>query len=172
MTSYVILDDATDAMLRGGTCLDAEIALQPLHPSESIHAVADGVLGWPDLNLEPQRATAWEAVKDKRNAIIDGGATTPAGAVDSDPLSRSNISGATMGALLAKQAGQAFAIVWTLLDNSIVALDADGMIALGRAVMGHVNAAHDRARQLRAQIDDAETLAALLRLDMDSGWPA
>ena len=124
-----------------------------------------------DIPIPDLQASLWAQVKAKRDAVIDGGAPTPFGAVDSYELARSNIAGAAMAALIAKGAAQPYSINWTLLDNSVVALDADAMMAVSLAVLAHVNAAHDRARDLRATIDAAGDVSALLRIDIASGWP-
>lgn len=123
-----------------------------------------------DIDAGEIRPVLWEQVKEKRDAVIDGGAPTPAGVVDSDGLSRSNINGAVMAAVLSNMAGQPFAVTWTMADNSVALLNAEQMIAVGVAVMTHVNAAHEHARVLRVAIESAETTAALLQIDLHTGW--
>lgn len=122
------------------------------------------------------RDVLWRQIKDRRSAVIDGGAPTPFGAVDSceteDVPARTNIMGAVLAAVIAKMTGAPFAKSWTMLDNSVQSFDADQMIAVGLAVLAHVNAAHDRARELRAAIDAAEDAATLLQIDIASGWPS
>nr|WP_246343944.1 DUF4376 domain-containing protein [Sphingobium jiangsuense] len=118
----------------------------------------------------------WRQIKARRAAVIDGGAPTPFGPVDSceteEVPARTNIMGAVLAAVIAKMADAPFAKTWTMLDNSVQTFGADEMIAVGLAVMAHVNAAHDRARDLRAAIDAAEDAATLLQIDIASGWPS
>lgn len=121
--------------------------------------------------LDALQGALWQRVKAARDAAIDGGAATPEGVVDSDALSRSNISGAALGALIAQSAGAPFSVEWTLKDNSVVTLDASAMIALGLAVLAHVNGCHDHARTLREQIEAAADVTALLTIDVAAGWP-
>ena len=120
--------------------------------------------------LDEIRVTMWEQVKASRDATIDGGAPSPIGTVDSDATSRSNIAGATLAAFIAKAGAQPFSIDWTDAANSVHTLDADGMIALGLAVMAHVNGAHENARALRGAIESAPTLTDLLSVDIRGGW--
>ena len=170
MAGYVVLKNG--AFERAGLCQPAEVAVQAVNEGEAAYEVPQEVIALPELNPEPLRALLWQQVKAKRDAVIDGGASTPAGAVDSDEKARDNIAGAALAALIAKGAGAAYSVDWTLLDNSVATFDADMMIAVGLAVMAHVNAAHDRARTLRSAIEAAADAAELLRIDIASGWPA
>ncbi|MDF0543326.1 DUF4376 domain-containing protein [Sphingobium sp. H39-3-25] len=169
--SFVVVNVTTQAVVRGGTCAGESVAAQAMS-GEVAYPVEPGVLGWPDVNLTPQKHAVWLAAKAKRDAIINSGAMTPSGLVDSDEISRSNIAGATMAAMLAQQAGQSFSIEWTLATNDVVTLDAEQMIGVGLATMSHVNSAHDRARALRTEIESATDLVALLTMDLETGWPA
>lgn len=169
--SFIIVKDATQIIERGGTCPGDMVAIQA-RDGETAYPVEPGVLAWPSINPDAQKPAVWTMVKAKRDEVIDGGTSTPAGVVDSDELSRSNIAGATLAAIIAKQASQAFSIEWTLADNSVVSLDADQMIALGVAAMSHVSLAHDRARDLRSEIEATSDLVDLLTLDIETGWPA
>lgn len=138
----------------------------------SANVYNDGDTPLADLDQTMVAAALWERVKIRRDAVINGGAPSPSGAVDSDELSRSNIAGAVLAAVIAQSASQPYSMDWTMLDNSVVTLDAAAMIAVGLAVMGHVNACHDKARLLRAEIEGAADTAALFRIDYLSGWPA
>lgn len=164
ITPYVVFDLTTGGVIRFGQCQEEVLESQP---GEGERALATS-----DLTVEGNRLIIWRMVRDQRDEHIDGGAMTPAGAVDSDSMARSNISGAVIGALVAKTAGAPYSVTWTMLDNSTVTLDADGMIALGLAVLAHVNACHDRARQLRAAIESAADMAELLSIDVTAGWPS
>jgi hypothetical protein len=129
-------------------------------------AALDGVdlAVWEEVDaatagIEQARTLQRGIINRARDAAIDGGAETPAGAVDTTLASRLLISGAVQAAMIAGAAEQAFAIEWTLADNSVAELDGPGMIGLGLAVAAHVDAIHQRARVLKARIEAAETVA-------------
>lgn len=143
-------------------------------PSEMVTAQAgqgERAIATTALTVEGNRLIVWEMVRGLRNTAIDAGAPTPFGAVDSDEAARSNVSGAALGALIAKSAGAPYSVTWTMLDNSTAALDADQMIGMALAVLTHVNACHERARELRAEIEAAADMAELLAIDVTAGWP-
>lgn len=160
---YVVFNLSTGEALRAGQCQQEVFEAQA--------GEGERVLQTTALTVEGNRLIIWRDAKDQRDAHIDGGAMTPSGPVDSDSMARSNISGATIAALVAKTNNIPYSITWTLLDNSTVTLDADAMIGLGMAVLAHVNACHERARQLRAEIEAAQNMAELLAIDVGAGWP-
>lgn len=108
--------------------------------------------------LESARANAWARIKQIREAVETRGCEAPLGRVDTDPQSQLRIAGAVQAASLAKASGGAFLLDWTMADNSAVPHDADQMIAMGIAVMMHVNACHEWARGVRGAIEAAETV--------------
>ena len=57
---------------------------------------------------------------------------------------------------------------WTLADNSTADLDAAGIIAVGFALLAHIDAIHQRSRALRQQIDSAQALQALAAVRWDA----
>lgn len=124
------------------------------------------------ISIETARARAWEAVKAARDAHESGGAASPLGVVDSDPVSIGRITGAVVMAQVALGAGAPFTIDWTMADNSTETHDAAAMIAMGVAVGAHVDAVHAHARTLRGEIEAATTLEALAAIDFEGGWPA
>lgn len=122
-------------------------------------------------DLATARLRRWEAAKQVRSARIDAGCVTPLGRVDTDEVSRLNISGAVQAATIAQAAGQSFAIDWTMADDSVVTHDAAAMIAMGLAVAAYVSACHDAARGVRDAIDAAADLTALAAITIDGGYP-
>lgn len=163
MIQYVVFDTATGAPVKWGQCqpelLDAQAG-----PGERALATSA-------LTVDGNRLIVWEQVRSLRDEKIDAGAPTPFGIVDSDEQARSNVSGAALGALIAKSANAPYSVTWTMLDNSTVALDADEMIGMALAVLTHVNACHERAREFRAEIEAATNMAELLAIDVTAGWP-
>lgn len=115
------------------------------------------------------------ALRDRVNAIKNhyqqSGAPTPHGIVDSDMDSRNKLNGAVLMAMLAAQAGQPFALTWTLADNSNVNLDGQSLITMASAVGQYVATCHGHAQVLKAAIDAAADHAALDAIDIEAGWP-
>lgn len=169
---FIIYDVATGEPRWGGSGPAGTIASQNVPDGFAIRqtsAVAVQVNG--EWDLAALRLDVWEMVKGWRSMAVNGGAPTPFGVVDSDDDSRANVSGAALAALIAKTTAQPFAMDWTMADNGVVTLDADEMIALGMAVAAHVNAAHERARVLRSEIEAASDVAALFLIDVTADWP-
>lgn len=93
--------------------------------------------------------------------------------IDSD---RDSILRITQAALLASQAlaaGQPFAVAWVCADDTVLELDAAGMMAMQQALTLHGLACHNRSQELRAQIDTAEDGPALSAAEnaIISDWP-
>jgi hypothetical protein len=160
---YVVFNLTTGEPVKWGTCQEDLLSAQA-GPGEKAVATSS-------LSVEGNKPAIWEEVKQIRAQKIDGGCTTPWGIVQTDELSRSNISGAALAAVIAKSSSSAFSIVWTLADNSEVTLNADETINLGLIVMQYVNDCYTRARELRVEIDAATNMAELLAIDVASGWP-
>jgi hypothetical protein len=78
---------------------------------------------------------------------------------DIDAQSQVRLQNAYSLAVDAKAAGQPFSIEWTLANDSVVTLNANQMIALGKAVFSHINDLHATARDARQQILAATTVA-------------
>jgi hypothetical protein len=112
-------------------------------------------------DLGPARAAKWSQIKAARDAEENGGFDTSWGRFDSDPASQTKLIGAAQLASIALAQGAPFGIEWTLQDNTSVPLDANQMISVGVALAAHIDAAHQRGRQLRAQIEAATTLQDL-----------
>lgn len=113
--------------------------------------------------LEQARDQTWEEVKRWRAAAIDAHLSTPYGAVDSKESDRKNITDAVMMAQTLDAMAQPVAIEFTMADNSVVTMDASMMTNVGLLLGQKTQAAHARARELRAQIATAtkEQLHAL-----------
>ena len=111
--------------------------------------------------LNQVKAAMWVKVKQARAAAEYGGFTWDGSTFDSDQISQVRI-----GLNVAQaQMDSAFSIGWTLADNSVRTLSAADMIAVGVALGQHVNACHEKARVLRAEIEAAATLGALRPLN-------
>lgn len=99
----------------------------------------------------------WERIKAARAAAESAGFLFNGVRYDSDPASLQRISSAVTLAMLAQSAGQPFAIDWTVADNSVVALDAAGIIGVGLACGQYIAGVFGRARALREQIEATTT---------------
>lgn len=94
--------------------------------------------------------------------------------IDSD---RDSILRITQAALLASQsieAEQPFGVEWVCADDSVLELDAAGMLAMQQALTFHGLACHNRSQALRTLIDgatDGQSLS-LAAADLVTGWPA
>lgn len=117
-----------------------------------------------DLARKKKRAD----IKAKRQEEEEGGFAVPGvGVFDSDPASQTKIIGASVAAQKALHEGSTFSRTWTTADDGSVLLDAEQMLAVGMALMDHVDAVHQTARTLRVLIDQAETMEQLGAVD----WP-
>lgn len=89
--------------------------------------------------------------------------------IDSDPLSCQRIQVAATAAQLALAASVPdFSIEWSCTDNSILSLDAVGVLGMLQALATHGLHVHYFARGLKAQIAAAENPESI---DIVGGWP-
>lgn len=91
--------------------------------------------------------------------------------LDGDERSVKRILTAVQAAQLALAAEHPFEIDWVCADNSILPLDAEGMIGMPTAMAAHGYALHQRGRQLKDMIDAAADMAELDTIDPATGWP-
>jgi len=118
------------------------------------------------------RGARWALAKAVREDRMGGGCMTALGRVDTDPDSQRKIVGAVTGALIAQAAGAPYAIDWTMSDNRVVAHDGPAMIALGVAVLAHINACQSAGTAARLAIGNAVGVADLAAVDIGAGYPA
>lgn len=119
------------------------------------------------LDLTKAKSIKTTELKNTRDSREFGGFVWNGSVFDSDSQSQSRIQGAVQLALLAQQAGQPFSITWTLQDNTTRILTGTDMIQVGVALAQHVQALHETARILRAQVDSAENDQQLAAIN----WP-
>ncbi|NIF85357.1 DUF4376 domain-containing protein [Comamonas sp. Tr-654] len=119
------------------------------------------------------KAVKWAEIKAIRDQLECGGFDLAGvGRFDSDAESRARIVGASMAAKIARDAGQPYAINWTLADNTTVELDADAVINVGFALLAHVDSIHQRSRALYAEIQAAEDAQAVASISWSGPAPA
>ncbi len=125
-----------------------------------------------EVPIEVLRSQLWEKALAYRDSRMAAGCMTPAGPVDTDLTSQQKITSVGATALASKVMGGSFTVSWTMQDNSVVPLDADGMLAMGLAVTYYVSACQYAGTAIRDQIDTAHDAAALAAIDITAGYPA
>lgn len=150
----------------GATVLAANVTAPPPF------VTAGDLLDDGSVPLDMLKAEKWEHVKALRDQHKAAGVTVPnVGRIQTDDVSSQNITGLVVMAQVAIANSQPYSEPFTLADNSVVALDAPGMISMGVAVGRYVAAVYARGRALRDAIEAATNAASLDAIDISSGWP-
>jgi hypothetical protein len=122
--------------------------------------------------IEALRTRILTAIASLRDTYIGGGVETPYGRVDSDAVSIRNIMGSYQGAVLSLLAQAPYDVSWRLNNNTNVALDAMGMIAIGNAVLTHTKDCYERSWLLKDMASNPDiTIDELNSLPITEGWP-
>jgi hypothetical protein len=108
------------------------------------------------------------ALADRRWQAETGGMVVEGVPVATDDRSQGKITGAALDASLDPSA----TVHWKCADGVFRTLDADQILALGRAMRAHVQACFDREAVLMAALQSVTSAAALAAVDIDAGWPA
>lgn len=104
---------------------------------------------WIDpRTIDHFRAVKWEAIKVERDALEFGGFEFEGGVYDSDQVSQGRIMGAAVAGVDQ---------VWTLADNTTVALSALQLQQLYAALQARIASVHESGRIARQLIFEAET---------------
>jgi hypothetical protein len=116
-------------------------------------------------SLEIAKEQAWNLVKSARDK-----ATAKPFEVDGKfyDANKENVLGTALMALMAKIAGEPFNAEWTTYDNSVVVLNADQMINVGKTLGERVDLIYKIGRDLREKITSAKTNQELSLLT----WPS
>lgn len=88
--------------------------------------------------------------------------------IDSDPVSVQRITVAATTAQLALSAGVPFELDWACADNSLITLDAMGVLGMMQALGTYGLALHMHARTLKSAADAS---ADPENIDIMAGWP-
>lgn len=91
--------------------------------------------------------------------------------LDSNPRSVQRITAAALAAQAALAAGQSFSLDWTCADNSLLTLDAHGVIGMPVALAQHAAALHAHARALKTAAEATVDQAEMDTIDIQAGWP-
>ena len=108
--------------------------------------------------LKEQRKTGINNERDYRETQ---GFTYNGKVFDSDQRSTDRIQVAAIAAQAALGGGQPFSVDWTTADNSVMTLDAVGMVSLAAAFAQYAAGLHETAKILKAQVDAAQDKAAV-----------
>lgn len=194
MAHYIEID-ATGRVLRAGNCQPEALeymAAQSVHtlievpeqPADiatiywhggGLHAIPErpsdfhqfdyASKSWQDpRTLQDFKDAKWAETKAARAAAEFGGLLWDGSLFDSDEKSQARIQGAVQLAAMAP----AFAVDWTLADNTVRTLSAADVLALGMALGAHVAQQHTTARAVREHIEMAASVAEVLAIT----WPA
>lgn len=125
----------------------------------------------PPLTLTERSARQLSAITAERDRREAGAFQYRGRAIDCDPRAVQRITTAAMAAQAALAAGKPFALDWTCADNSVLPLDAAGVIGMPLALAAHADALHQHARMLKQQVMVADDEAALSAIDIYHGWP-
>lgn len=107
--------------------------------------------------LSALKLAKWERIKRWRRMAIDGGFTWDGSVFDSDSEGRMNISDGVLLAQTLMGMGLPASRDWTLADNTVRVLSGQEVVLVGITMGMHIDAAHGRARVLRAQLFADET---------------
>jgi hypothetical protein len=121
------------------------------------------------VKLRIQRKTMVNTIRDRK---IAEGCNTPSGVVDTDDKSLRNIMAVYQAASLALLTDSPFQVTWRLKDNTEVVLGASDVLAVGNAVLAHIQACYARSWVLKQEIDEAETEQEIDAVLIGIGWTA
>lgn len=117
-----------------------------------------GVTNTPQVTLESAKQSKTKYINTQRDLLEKDGFPYMDKIIQSDVVSSIRISVATQSAQVALQFNQPFSIDWATKDNSILTLDAMGMIGMSLAIAQYANTLHLHARDKKALIDEAKTI--------------
>lgn len=118
-----------------------------------------------DLKVSKQRE-----INLKRDELEAAGFPYGSAIIDSDERSVKRISIAVSAALVSLQFQQPFKVFWAAQDNSILELDAAGMIGMNLALAEYATQLHYAARQAKMQIEQANSVQEVLAVQ--AVWPS
>lgn len=133
--------------------IGGEFLAQPMQVSPA-HVWDNASFAWV-LNLDIAKQHARSKINTARDAEEVAGFTAYGKTFDSDKTSQQRI---LIAANTAQVVGSSFTIDWTCADNSVITLDYAQMLGLPVIMAQAGNALHQKARDLKAQIDAATTL--------------
>ena len=134
---------------------DGELVEKPSKPSEE-HIFDYATKEWV-YDLTQHRYDKWSEIKQARDAEEFSTFVWNGHAFDCDEVSQRRLQGAVQLAAMDTN----IVMDWTLADNTVQTFGATELQQIGQALGAHINACHVKARDLRNQINAAETEAEL-----------
>lgn len=115
-----------------------------------------------------QRAETRARINAERNRREQAGFPYSGKWIDSDSVSVQRITVAQATAQMALAAGVPYSVDWACADNSMLALDAMGVLGMMQAFGTYGLALHMHARALKAAVDTSDDPESI---DILAGWP-
>ena len=118
----------------------------------------------PTPTLDELKSKKREEINQARDATEQGGFEYLGKTFDSDPISCQRISMAAQAMALAPEGAT---ITWTCQDNTTIDLTAQDLVGLVVALATWSNTCHQKATELKAKIDAAQTAEELEKITWD-----
>ncbi len=130
-----------------------------------------GSPAWAESALSAAQSAAIAQINATRDATEQGTFTYLGKQIDADPVSVQRITVACNTAQMAIAANVPYSLEWSCADNSLLALDAAGVLGMMQALGSHGLATHMHARGLKTAVLAATTVAQVVAVDLVTGWP-
>lgn len=112
--------------------------------------------------LQLAKAEAREQINTARNSAEREPFPAFGKPFDADDKAIQRIQGAVQAAMASMQSGLPLEIEWTCADNTTVKLSAEQLIQVPMIMVRHANALHQKARNLKNQITESDSLEKVL----------
>lgn len=113
------------------------------------------VVAIPAPPLDEIKTLKWNEIKSARDKAEQAGCPYMGSVLDSDSLSVQRINTAVQAAQVV---GESFAVDWTMQDNTVIHMTYADVLGMPAALAVFSNDLHQKARGLREQINEAETV--------------
>lgn len=152
-----------------GDVLDGEVYATAI-PTHGVWDDALQTIRAPNAQetLDNRRVAVIEQINAERNRREQTGFPYLGKQIDSDPVSVQRITVATNTAQMALAAGVPYEVQWACADNSILTLDAMGVLGMMQALGSYGLALHMYSRGLKAAVLASEDPESI---DIQTGWP-
>ena len=161
------------------TTYAAAIAAHGIGAQIAVYGPADyrvhtgsGSPSWAATDLAAAQAAAIAQINAKRDATEQGTFAYLGKLIDADPVSCQRITVAASTAQMALSSNVPYALEWSCADNSLLPLDALGVLGMMQALGSHGLAVHLHARGLKTAVLAATTVEQVAAVDLATGWPA
>jgi hypothetical protein len=121
--------------------------------------------------LDAAKLVVKSYIKDERDRREQAGFKYLGKVIDSDSVSVQRICVASTTAQMALSAEVAYEVEWACKDNSLLTLNAMGVLGMMQALGSYGLNLHYHARNLRASVDALSDIAEVREFDHTTGWP-